>query len=298
MFKTSIHSSQPQVALSVSSPIGVFDSGVGGLSIFLHLQKILPDEQYLYFADTLHVPYGGRSPEQIAQLTMQAVDWLCERGCKLVVIACNSASAYGLKLARQKHPDIPIVGLVPALKPAVKATKTKKVAVLATAATLEGSLLNDVIDTVAEPNNIQVIKWFDPQLVPWVEKGMASDSPTALALKQKLHEFDAQGIDNIVLGCTHYPFFTEFVQQEINKNKLNIRVMDSGAAIAARVHNLLQNKELLRSSNISNSLCNGVTPQLQDWQTHPQLTQGVLYFYATQYSEQLGLMVKRLIKNA
>lgn len=133
-----------------NAPIGVFDSGVGGLSVYRHLKAILPNERFIYYADTANVPYGNKSADEILLLTLQAVARLCKRGCKLIVIACNSASANALPTIR-KRCSVPIVGLVPAVKPACAKTQTNKIAVLATRATLSGHLLNDVIDEVATP---------------------------------------------------------------------------------------------------------------------------------------------------
>src|SRR5699024_9746791 len=211
---------------------GIFDSGVGGLSVYLHLKQQLPDEQYLYYADTLNVPYGPRSSTEIKELTLIAVDWLVQSGCKLIVIACNSASAHALQLARHKYPHIPIVGLVPALKPAVLNSNSKSVAVLATKATLDGELLNTVISDYALPAQVNVVKWFDPNLVPWVEAGMPIKSETPERLKAQLKSFAQQKVDHLVLGCTHYPFFREFVISQIADENLGIKVVDSGAAIA------------------------------------------------------------------
>lgn len=228
-----------------SAPIGIFDSGVGGLSVYLHLKQQLPDEQYLYYADTLNVPYGPRSSAEIKELTLIAVDWLVASGCKLIVIACNSASAHALQIVRQKYPTIPIVGLVPALKPAVLNSSSKSVAVLATKATLDGELLNTVISDYALPAQVNVVKWFDPNLVPWVEAGMPIQSETPERLKAQLKSFAQQKVDHLVLGCTHYPFFREFVMAQIADENLGIKVVDSGAAIAARVKTLLQQSQSL-----------------------------------------------------
>ncbi len=183
--------SSPSIKMD-SAPIGIFDSGVGGLSVYLHLKQQLPDEQYLYYADTLNVPYGPRSSAEIKELTLIAVDWLVQSGCKLIVIACNSASAHALQLARHKYPHIPIVGLVPALKPAVLNSNSKSVAVLATKATLDGELLNTVISDYALPAQVNVVKWFDPNLVPWVEAGMPIQSETPERLKAQLKNFAQQ----------------------------------------------------------------------------------------------------------
>ena len=255
--QTAITSSS-SVILPYSAPIGIFDSGVGGLSVYLHLKQQLPNEHYLYYADTLNVPYGPRSSAEIKALTLIAVEWLVAAGCKLIVIACNSASAHALPHARQKHPHIPIVGLVPALKPAVLNSSSKNVAVLATKATLDGELLNTVISDYALPANVNVMKWFDPNLVPWVEAGMPLDSETPERLKCQLKRFAEQRVDHLVLGCTHYPFFREFVLAEVESENLGIKVVDSGAAIAARVKALLQQFQSLAlngslSSELSNS---------------------------------------------
>ena len=239
--------SSPSIKMD-SAPIGIFDSGVGGLSVYLHLKQQLPDEQYLYYADTLNVPYGPRSSAEIKELTLIAVDWLVQSGCKLIVIACNSASAHALQLARHKYPHIPIVGLVPALKPAVLNSNSKSVAVLATKATLDGELLNTVISDYALPAQVNVVKWFDPNLVPWVEAGMPIQSETPERLKAQLKNFAQQKVDHLVLGCTHYPFFREFVMSQIADEDLGIKVVDSGAAIAARVKTLLQQSQSLAAS--------------------------------------------------
>ncbi len=273
-----------------NSPIGLFDSGVGGLSIFRHLQQVLPHEHYLYYADTLNVPYGNRDNEEISELTLDAVDWLITQKCKLVVIACNSASAHGLELARQKYPNTPIVGLVPALKPAVKSSRSKKVAVMATGATLNGDLLNHVIDEVASPNQVMVVKWFEPDLVPWVEAGMPQTSVTAKLLKKQLHQFYNQGIDQLVLGCTHYPFFRDFLVAEVNKHHMDIDVIDSGRAIANRVKDLLLKQNLLMTVKLANE----ATHQ-QMWQKQAQLQVGSLSFYASLYDDNLKQVVKRLL---
>ena len=258
------------------APIGLFDSGIGGLSVYLHLAQQLPAERYLYYADTKHVPYGNRDSKDIEALTLVAIDWLYKQGCKLIVIACNSASAHALEVARYRYPQLPIVGLVPALKPAVSQSKTGKIAVLATKATLEGSLLNQVIAEVATPKGSIVTKYFDPQLVPWVEAGMPEDSETAQRLREKIRQLAADEVDYLVLGCTHYPFFREFLLREIEDKKLSLGVVDSGQAIAARVQYLLVTNKILALSQTPNV----IKP---------------LNFYASKYDTALIDMLPRLL---
>ncbi len=257
------------------APIGVFDSGVGGLSVYQHLRQLLPNERFIYYADTKNVPYGNKSGDEILLLTLQAVARLCKRGCKLIVIACNSASAYALTAIRQRC-SVPVVGLVPAVKPACKLTQTKKIAVLATKATLNGYLLNEVINEVAIPNGVTVFKHFEPSLVPWVEQGMPIDSQVANLLIHQTHLWAKAGVDVVVLGCTHYPFFKSFLQDEINKKNLAITLVDSGFAIAQRV------QSLLKIFNIAS-------------QEIPNLTQNPpLQLYATQLTDELLMIVKTL----
>lgn len=273
-----------------SAPIGVFDSGVGGLSVYLHLAQQLPTERYVYYADTLNVPYGNRDSEDIEALTLKAVEWLHQQGCKLIVIACNSASAYALDTARRCYPHIPIVGLVPALKPAVLASKSGHVAVLATKATLNGTLLNDVIVNFAQPNNTVVTKYFDPQLVPWVEAGMSEHDETAERLRQQVRIFANEGVDQLVLGCTHYPFFKTFLLDEIVQQQLSIQVIDSGQAIAERV------RQLLIANNLSASLMSETQENLsQKTSKKNTITRPPLTFHATKYSDRLCALVERLL---
>lgn len=241
----------------INAPIGVFDSGMGGLSVFAHLVQQLPHERYVYLADTLHVPYGSREATDIQALTLNAVDWLIGQGCKLVVIACNTASAHGLQYARARYPAVPIVGLVPALKPAVLRSQTKQVAVLATPATLHGYLLNEVIDQVAVPQGVTVHKYSIDSLVPWVELGMPATHAAVDALDSLLHTLIRLQVDQLVLGCTHFPFFKPYLTQRLQNltpqstqcdNDMGmpaLALIDSGGAIARRVVALLQQSQLL-----------------------------------------------------
>ena len=270
-----------------NAPIGLFDSGVGGLSVYLHLAEQLPAERYVYYADTLHVPYGNRDSEDIEALTLTAVEWLYQQGCKLIIIACNSASAYALDTARRCYPLLPIVGLVPALKPAVFASKSSHVAVLATKATLNGMLLKEVITAIATPSHTLVTKYFDPQLVPWVEAGMPENCETAQRLRQQLQIFAKNGVDQLVLGCTHYPFFKAFLLDEITQQQLSIQVVDSGQAIAERVKQLLVANQL---SALLDDRAEEIDNREAGQESRPPLT-----FYATKYDDKLVMLVQRLL---
>ena len=184
--------------------------------------------------------------------------------------------------------------MVPALKPAVFASKTGHVAVLATKATLNGTLLNDVITNVAIPNATRITKYFDAKLVPWVEAGMPQESETAQGLRQQLQVFAQDGVDQLVLGCTHYPFFKAFLRQEIAEQQLAIQIVDSGQAIAERVKQLLLANHLL-ADQLSVLLVEFLANErLGDTKASlnilPPLT-----FYATKHDEQLDAVIQRLL---
>lgn len=300
---------------TADSPIGVFDSGVGGLSVYRHLRQQLPYERYLYYADTKHVPYGSRTAEDISHLALTGIDWLIRQGCKLVVVACNSASAHALNQARLRYPTIPIVGLVPALKPALAYVQAKNaqltqasanlsnhlsshVAVLATMATLHGQPLNDVMVQFATPHAIRVSKWYEPALVPWVERGMPPTDATAERLRKMLMLFAKQGVQAIVLGCTHYPFFKEFLLNQMVVQGHDMALFDSGDAIARRVKQLLAEQGLLMSpknmpqKNMSQKNTLAVSNCLGNQHSKPNPHQ--LQFFATAMTQGLSELVMKL----
>jgi glutamate racemase len=219
------------------APIGVFDSGMGGLSVVQDLQAHLPHESFYYFADTAHVPYGCRSDDDIRQLTAHAVAWLHGAGCKAVVVACNTASAFSLTALREHYgAGFPIIGLVPAVKPAVAATKTGVIGVLATVGTLRGTLLHDVIRDVATPAGVQVLTAVSPKLVPFVEQGRQNSAECAAELLQILSPLAAAGADQLVLGCTHYPFLKPSITRLFGGQ---FELIDSGMAVARQTGRVL-----------------------------------------------------------
>jgi len=234
----------PADAARVAAPIGVFDSGMGGLSVVAELHRHLPRESILYYADTAHVPYGSRSDEEIRALTAQAVEWLFQAGCKLVVVACNTASAFSLTSLRQHYGNrLPIVGLVPALKPAVAATQSGVVAVLATAGTLRGGLLNEVIRQIAEPAGVRVLTAFSAALVPFVEQNHHNSTECEQELQRVLQPLCDAGADQLVLGCTHYPFLSQAITRAVGTQLI---LVDSGAAVARQTVRVLMEQGLLR----------------------------------------------------
>jgi len=225
------------------APIGVFDSGVGGLSVVAELQLLMPHESIMYLADTAHVPYGTRSDDEIRMLTACAVEWLYQQGCKAVVVACNTASAFSLTHLRAKYGEsFPVIGLVPAVKPAVHRTQNKKIGVLATQGTLRGTLLKDVIAEIAVPAGVEVLTVMSPALVPFVEAGEENSEACYTELKRVLTPLDDAGVTELVLGCTHYPFLRKPIEHLFPKV---FHLLDSGAAVAKQTERVLSQRGLL-----------------------------------------------------
>lgn len=237
----------PMPKATTNAPIGIFDSGIGGLSIAQEIAKHLPHERFIYFADTAHVPYGPRDDQNIRELTAQAIEWLYRKGCKVAVVACNTASAFSLDYLREHYGDnFPIIGLVPALKPAVLQSKSKTVAVLATPATFRGQLIKDVVEKFAQPSGVTVIPVTCLDLVPFVESGAQMSAACLATLKDILQPVVDQGADYLVLGCTHYPFL-KIAIQSIFGQKLTL--IDSGLAVARQTARILIKNELLFELN-------------------------------------------------
>ena len=234
--------------LRARAPIGVFDSGMGGLSVVQEIQAYLPQETIIYLADTRHVPYGNRSDEEIRQLTANAVDWLYRQGCKAVVVACNTASAFSLTHLRERYGEnFPVIGLVPAVKPAVLKSQSKVMGVLATPGTLRGTLLQDVIEQVAVPHAVQVLTAVSPALVPFVERGEQYSQACQDELYRVLKPLADVGADHLVLGCTHYPFLRDSIQAVFGPQFV---LVDSGVAVARQTGRVLASKNLTRPLNI------------------------------------------------
>ena len=242
----------PMPKAQADAPIGIFDSGIGGLSIAQEIARHLPKERIVYYADTAHVPYGPRKDQEIRELTAHAIEWLYRKGCKVAVVACNTASAFSLDYLRDHYGEnFPIIGLVPALKPAVLQTKSKTVAVLATPATFRGQLIKDVIQRFAIPANVKVIPVTCLDLVPFVESGAQMSQACLTTLKEILQPVVDQGADYLVLGCTHYPFLKPAIQSIFGQK---LTLIDSGLAVARQTARILIKNQLLFEQDRNNGL--------------------------------------------
>jgi glutamate racemase len=222
------------------SPIGVFDSGLGGLSVLRELVKRLPEEEFVYVADSGHCPYGGKAQEQIVGRACAISDFLLARGCKLIVVACNTATVAAVEYLRANYSNS-FVGMEPAVKPAVALTRSGTVGVLATAATLSGEKLHRLIDRHA--GKVRVVTQPCPGLPERVEAGDLSGPQTRALVERYAAPLLAAGADVLVLGSTHYPFLRPLIQEVAGPL---VTLLDTGEAVARRVESVLD-KEGLRA---------------------------------------------------
>ncbi len=225
------------------APIGVFDSGAGGLTILSALRKELPFENYVYFGDTAHCPYGTRSEEDIIALSVQANKFLIEQGAKLIVVACNTASQAALSTLRATF-SVPFIGVVPAVKPAARATKKGRIGIAATNQAAKALYLRQLIDEFA--GGIEVFAVGCPELVTLVERGELDGPIVEETVKEALDPLLKEDVDVIVLGCTHFPALHPVIERITHHR---IQVIDSGAAIARRTHAVLDTEALIRHSH-------------------------------------------------
>lgn len=220
-------------------PIGVFDSGIGGLSVANAIYSLLPAESMVYFADTGHIPYGPRPKEEIRQFSHEITAYLLAQGCKMIVVACNTATGAALEYLRHTWPDVTFVGMEPAVKPAAAATRNNRVGVLATLSTIRSERYAQLMQRYAHSVHVQE----DPclGLVPLIEAGALDTPETESLLRTVLTPMLDSGIDTLVLGCTHYPFVLPTIRRIIGDT---VTVIDPAPAVARQVAKLLHQHQL------------------------------------------------------
>ncbi|MCC2655965.1 MAG: glutamate racemase [Panacagrimonas sp.] len=225
-----------------AAPIGVFDSGVGGLSVLRELRRLLPDEDFLYYADSAHCPYGGKSLVEIQARAAAITEELLAAACKLIVVACNTATIAAVEHLRANYP-VPFVGMEPAVKPACALTRSGVVGVLATGAALGGEKFHRLVAQHAA--GVRVITQPCPGLVECVEAGELDGPRVAELIGRYVKPLTRAGADVIVLGCTHYPFLRELVQ---NAAGPKVTLLDTGEAVARQTRRVLERDALLRAA--------------------------------------------------
>ena len=229
------------------SPIGIFDSGVGGTSIWREIHHLMPSEDTIYLADSRNAPYGEKAKSEIIELSRKNTRLLVELGCKIIVVACNTATTNAIRELRAEF-DVPFIGIEPAIKPAALHSKTQTIGILATKGTLSSELFNRAVDAYQDTT---IIEQIGHGLVQLIENGEKDSPKTKILLRQYLEPMIAQGIDYHVLGCSHYPYLIPAIREII---PAHVKIIDSGEAVARRTQILLSQKDALavraKGSNI------------------------------------------------
>lgn len=237
------------------APIGVFDSGIGGLSVLRHICAHLPHEHLLYFADSGFAPYGGKPEAVIVARTLGIAEFLLQQGAKALVVACNTATAASIKAVRERYPLLPVVGVEPGLKPAAAATRSKVVGVLATERTLASSKFTLLHEQIGAATGVQFLLQACRGLADQVEKAALQSPDTILLLRRYVTPLLQQGADTLVLGCTHYPFVQPAIERIARQAGAHEVVMiDTGEAVARQLARLLAQYSLLRPASDRGSL--------------------------------------------
>lgn len=231
------------------APIGIFDSGVGGLSVLIEIQKLLPHENFIYVADSGHVPYGNKSPDFIRERSESITNFFVSQGAKAIVIACNTATASSIIYLRRNYPDLIFIGMEPAVKPAVERSKKGVIGVLATGGTLRSARFAALLDRFE--GNTKVVMQPAQGLVDCVEKADLQSEDTARMVNDYVDPLLKSGVDVIVLGCTHYPFLRDLI---VRRAGTLISVIDTGAAVAKQLQRRLEEEDILSDRQSMGSL--------------------------------------------
>ena len=231
-------------------PIGVFDSGVGGLTVVNALSKVLPNESIYYVGDTARVPYGNKSKSSILKFSLQITEWLLKQNCKIIVIACNTASSLALSYLKSNL-STSIIGVIdPAIKYAQMKTKNKQIGVLGTRATINSNIYSNRFKELDQ--KISVISKACPLFVPLVEEGFISGPIPLSVAKHYLNDIRETDVDTLILGCTHYPLLATIISNVLGPS---IKLIDSSLATADKVKSMLKNNNLLADKNLSEINC-------------------------------------------
>ena len=230
------------IQLLSSRPIGVMDSGVGGISVLKHIQALLPYEDLVYFADSKYAPYGNKTPAEITARCFEIADFLIAKDVKALVVACNTATAASIDSIRGKY-SLSIIGMEPAVKPAAEVSKNGVIGVLATVGTLKSAQFAALLESYGR--NVKVVTQACVGLVERIERGELNTPETKALIRQYSLPLLAEGADTIVMGCTHYPFVKDVIREIVGTE---INLVDTGAAVAKQLKHLLEEKSLLSTT--------------------------------------------------
>ena len=233
--------------------IGIFDSGIGGLSVFREIKKLLPEEKYIYFSDNAHCPYGEKSKDYIIDRARKITDFMLEQGADVIVVACNTATAAAIKTLREEY-TVSFIGMEPAIKPAAALTRTGVVGVLATAGTLKADKYKDTKGRHAE--DVMVVEHIGIGFVELVEAGETIGQKAEATVMESLEPLLDAGADTIVLGCTHYPFLSETISKVASMlvPERPITIIDPAPAVAKHLYEVMQEQNIIKREGFSISL--------------------------------------------
>jgi glutamate racemase len=242
------------------SPIGVFDSGIGGLTVVREMRRLLPEEDILYFGDTARLPYGSKSPELIKRYALEDASFLYERGVKIIVVACHSASSWALAEIKSSFP-VPVVGVVePGAKAALRATKKGKIGVIGTRATISSGSYERALKE--KNKRVEIVAQPTPLFVPLVEEGFLNHQATRLICQEYLKVFFPEGIDTLLLGCTHYPLLKPLMEKLLPKK---VKIIDASFETASEVERILRENNLRkkRGKGFLKIYLSDITPEFE-----------------------------------
>ncbi|SHI77630.1 glutamate racemase [Flavobacterium terrae] len=224
--------------MSSTKPIGLFDSGIGGTSIWKEIHNLLPNEDTIYLADSKNAPYGKKTKQEIIDLSAKNVEFLLEQNCKIIVVACNTATTNAINELRTKY-NVPFIGIEPAIKPAANQSSTQTIGILATKGTLNSELFNKQVENLT---NVNILEQVGYGLVELIEGGKIDSEEMRNLLKIYLRPMIKANIDYLVLGCSHYPYLIPEIEKIIPKH---VRIIDSGQAVAKQTKAVLEKNDLL-----------------------------------------------------
>ena len=229
-----------------NNPIGLFDSGIGGTSIWTAIHDLLPDEETIYIADSKNAPYGQKSKEEIIDLSVKNTEFLLDRNAKIIVVACNTATTNAIKELRAQY-DVPFIGIEPAIKPAANNSKTQTIGILATKGTLSSELFNKAVEIYQDT---VIVEQVGHGLVQLIEEGEINSPEMDRLLHSYLEPMIEANIDYLVLGCSHYPYLIPQIEKILPNH---IKIIDSGEAVARQTHKVLKDQVGLASGNNANN---------------------------------------------
>ena len=232
-----------------SAMIGIFDSGAGGLSVFREIRKLLPQASYIYYSDNAHCPYGEKTKEYIIERSRIISDFLLSKGARIIVVACNTATAAAISTLRSEYPEIPFIGMEPAIKPAALSTRTGVIGVLATAGTLKAD--KDLINRGRWAENVRIVEHIGQGFVEAVEKGMTDGPEVESIVRESLVPLLNEGADRIVLGCTHYPFLADTIKKVASElyPERETQIIDPAPAVARHLLEVMKERGIRPKDN-------------------------------------------------